>query len=151
MSHASTHASASTVRQEGAHTRATPAPRDAAADQLQLLLLLAADWTNNDRTHAAQIAALTLGLSGAQGPPVNVDVPAVTQTGATLFCTMGNWSGEPTAYAYEWHTDGVTNGVTDPSYAIQPDDSGHGLACVVRATNAQGTAAAPMSNTVDIP
>lgn len=126
------------------------APRDAAADQLKLLMLLTADWLNNDRTHAREIAVLAAAMAGAQGPPVNVDVPAVTQTGATLSCTLGNWQGEPTAYAYAWHNDGVANGGIDATYTVVPEDSGHSLACVVTATNAQGSTAAPMSNAVAI-
>lgn len=133
-----------------ASTRAA-ATRDAAADQLRLLMLLTADWLNNDRTHAREIAALAAAMAGAQGPPVNVDVPAVTLTGATAACTMGNWQGEPTEYAYAWHNDGVANGATGATYAVVPEDSGHSLACVVTATNAQGATAAPMSNAVAIP
>jgi hypothetical protein len=82
---------------------------------------------------------------------VNVDVPFVSQTGGTLSCTMGNWTGEPTSYAYAWHNDGVANGAVDATYTVQPDDSGHNLACVVTATNAQGATAAPMSNAIAIP
>jgi hypothetical protein len=139
-------------KKEAPDTRRTraAAPRDAAADQLRLLLLLTADWLNGDRTHAAEIASLLAAMTAAVGPPVNVDVPFVSQTGATLFCTMGNWTGSPTAYAYDWHQDGVTNGATDPTYAVQPDDSGHALACVVTATNALGSTAAPMSNSVAV-
>jgi len=155
MSHAATPAAAPTATSHGAGTakagnaKAATA-RDAAADQLRLLVLLATDWLNGDRTHAADIAALVGSLTAAAGPPVNVDVPAVTQTGATLFCTMGNWTGEPTAYAYAWHSDGVANGATNASYTVQPDDSGHSLACVVTATNALGSTNAPMSNAVTI-
>jgi hypothetical protein len=159
MSHATTknhepaHASGSTAHSTQQATRGTraAAPRDAAADQLRLLLLLAGDWLNNDRTHAAEIAALTAAMVGAQGPPVNVDVPFVSQTGGTLSCTMGNWTGEPTSYAYAWHNDGVANGAVDATYTVQPDDSGHSLACVVTATNALGSTIAPMSNAIAIP
>ena len=145
---------------DAAHTAstATPkagakaaAPRDAAADQLRLLGLLAADWLNNDRTHATEIAALLASLTYAQGPPVNVDVPLASLTGATASCTMGNWQGEPTSYAYAWHNDGVAiAGAADATYTVQPDDSGHSLACVVTATNALGSTAAPMSNAVTV-
>lgn len=148
------HASGSTQQPapSRAGARSTPAPRDAAADQLRLLMLLTADWLNNDRTHAREIAALAAAMAGAQGPPVNVDVPAVTLTGATAACTMGNWSGEPTEYAYVWHRDGVAiEGASGATYAVTPEDSGHSVACVVTATNAQGATAAPMSNAVAIP
>ncbi len=126
------------------------APRDAAADAQKLLLLLVADWLNNDRTHSREIAALAAAMTAASGPPVNVDVPYVSLTGAMASCTMGNWTGEPTSYAYAWHNDGVANGATDATYAVQPDDSGHALACVVTATNAMGSTAAPMSNSVAV-
>jgi len=130
--------------------RATPAPRDAAADQARLLILLATDWLNNDRTHAREIAALVAAQVAAVGPPVNVDVPFVSQAGAMLSCTMGNWLGEPTSYAYAWHQDGVSNSATGATYTVTPGDSGHSLACVVSATNALGTTVAPMSNAVAV-
>jgi hypothetical protein len=124
--------------------------RSAADDQLRLLLLLATDWLNGDRTHSAEIATLTASLAGAQGAPVNVDVPYVSQTGATLFCTMGNWSGEPVSYVYDWHMDGVSNGGAQPTYAVQLDDVGKSATCAVTATNALGSTAAPMSNAVTV-
>jgi len=153
MSHSSTKNERTEHERDTSHrapAARAAAPRDAAADQLRLLLLLATDWLNNDRTHAAEIAALTGAMIGAQGPPVNVDVPLVTQAGATLSCTMGNWTGEPTSYAYAWHNDGVANGGTGAMYSVAPEDSGHNLACVVTATNALGSTNAPMSNAVAI-
>jgi hypothetical protein len=123
--------------------------RDTAVEQTKLLLLLAGDWLNNDRTHSKEIAALVGAMTAAAGPPVNVDVPYVSVAGATASCTMGNWRGEPTEYAYAWQRDGVAiAGATSATYAVKPDDSGHSLACVVSATNALGTTAAPMSNAV---
>lgn len=113
-----------------------------------MVLLLTADWLNNDRTHAQEIRDLLAAIAADLDPPVNVDVPYASQSGATLHCTMGNWDGEPTSYAYAWHTDGAANGATGESYAVQAGDVGHGLACVVTATNALGSTAAPMSNTV---
>jgi hypothetical protein len=129
----------------------TAAPRDTGADQTRLLLLLAGDWLNNDRTHAREIGLLVASLTAAAAPPVNVDVPHVSQTGAVLNCTMGNWNGEPTAYAYAWMADGVANGGTEATYTVKPEDAGHSLACVVTATNAMGSTTAPMSNAVAIP
>ena len=129
----------------------TATPRDTGADQTRLLLLLAGDWLNNDRTHAREIAGLVASLTASAGPPVNVDVPHVQQAGATLTCTMGNWQGEPTDYAYAWMADGVANSATGATYNVKPEDAGHSLACVVTATNAMGSTVAPMSNAVAIP
>jgi hypothetical protein len=162
MSHSSSHKNdhATQSAQSGALTPAPKADakastkgastRSAADDQLKLLLLLSTDWLNGDRTHSAEIGALTASLAGAQSAPVNVDVPYVSQTGATLFCTMGNWSGEPASYAYAWDMDGVAAGGTDPTYAVQPGDVGKSATCAVTATNAQGSTAAPMSNAVTV-
>jgi hypothetical protein len=152
MSHSSSHTShASHLKEDKPAAKTTAAaPRDATADQLRLLLLLSADWLNNDRTHSAEIARLTASLAAAQGPPTNVDVPHAQLTGITASCTMGNWTGEPTSYSYAWHRDGVANGGTDATYTVQPDDSGHSLACVVTATNALGSTVAPMSNAVAV-
>ena len=145
------HAAAEEKTADTRQGRAAAAPRDAAADAQKLLLLLVADWLNNDRTHSAEIAKLAAAMTAAAGPPVNVDVPFASLSGATASCTMGNWTGEPTGYAYAWHRDGVAlDGATSATYAVQPDDSGHSLACVVTATNAMGSTAAPMSNSVAV-
>lgn len=138
-----------------AHTTAAPAPkaatpRDTSADQTKLLLMLAADWLNGDRTHAREIAALLASIHAAQEPPVNVDVPLVIQEGGVLNCTMGNWKNEPAGYAYAWHTDGIANGMGGPTYTVQPTDSGKSIACAVTATNAIGSTTAPMSNAITI-
>jgi hypothetical protein len=150
MSHAATPATS-----HGAGTakagNGKAAARDAAADQLRLLLLLAGDWLNNDRTHSPEIASLVLAMTATSAAPVNIDVPYVSQSGATLSCTMGNWTGEPTGYAYAWQSDGVAiSGAASATYTVKPADSGHSLACVVTATNAAGSTAAPMSNAVTI-
>lgn len=133
-----------------------PAPHDAVRSGQQLLLLLAADWVNNDRTHQEQIARLLADIVSTLGPPVNRDVPLVClmpeASVETLTCTMGNWDGEPFEYEYEWHRDGVSIGAPSQTntHVIAPDDQGHGLACVVAATNHFGAVAAPMSNTVPV-
>ena len=81
-------------------------------------------------------------------PPINVDVPHVQQVGSELTCTMGNWEGEPTGYTYQWQLDGadITGGTA--TLPIMADDVGKTATCVVSATNALGTTAAPPSNGV---
>jgi hypothetical protein len=128
------------------------APRDAAADAQKMLCLLAADWLNNDRTHSAEIASLLASLVTAAGPPTVVDVPLATLNGSQLSCTMGNWTGDPDTYAYAWQSDGVLmDGAASATYSVTPEDSGHSLACVVTATNANGATTAPPSNAVAVP
>jgi hypothetical protein len=85
---------------------------------------------------------------GPSAPPVNIDVPHVTQAGATMSCTMGNWDHEPTSYAYRWQSDGTNIGTNSPTYAVQPADVGTTFTCLVTATNALGSTPAPLSNAV---
>jgi hypothetical protein len=80
--------------------------------------------------------------------PVNRDVPMVSQAGAVLNCTMGNWDGEPTDYAYQWRLDGTDTGDGTATYTSVPADVGKTAICTVSATNAAGTTAAPPSNQV---
>jgi hypothetical protein len=82
---------------------------------------------------------------GAVAPPVNTAVPAVTQTADVLSCTMGTWTGSPTSYAYQWKVDGTDVGTDAPSYTALPADVGSTATCVVTATNANGSTAAPPS------
>ena len=88
----------------------------------------------------------------AAAPPVNVDVPYVEAMGQTASCTMGNWNGEPTSYAYAWQRDGMAiSGATAASYPMVAADSGKAIGCIVTATNSAGSTAAPLSNTITAP
>jgi len=86
----------------------------------------------------------------ATDPPVNVDVPYVGQDGALLACTMGNWEGEPTGYAYQWVGDGLEIGAGEPTYPLTEADVGRVFSCVVTASNAFGETEAPASNEVTV-
>jgi hypothetical protein len=85
-----------------------------------------------------------------QGLPVIIDVPYVTQDGAVLNCTMGNWENEPSSYVYQWQLDGADVGVpVDTStYTVIAEDVGRTATCVVTATNSAGSVVAPVSNSV---
>jgi hypothetical protein len=83
------------------------------------------------------------------GPPTNVDVPYVSAMGAAANCTMGNWKNEPTSYAYAWQRDGIAiSGATSADYTMVAADKGKAIRCIVTATNAAGSTAAPPSNPV---
>jgi hypothetical protein len=88
----------------------------------------------------------------ATAPPVNRDVPQVSGdpiVGGTLACTMGNWdnmSAEPHSYAYQWKSDASNVGVGSANYVAAESDVGKTITCVVTATNALGSTAAPPSN-----
>jgi hypothetical protein len=85
------------------------------------------------------------GGGGGATAPANTTTPAVTQSGTTLSCTQGEWSGEPTSYAYAWKLDGAAAGSDAATYDVQAGDVGKQATCVVTATNAAGSAAAPPS------
>ena len=89
-------------------------------------------------------------VPGPAGPPVNVDVPHVSQSGDTLTCTMGNWTNVPTTYSYVWEIEGVAVGGDTPTYTVTPADVGMTATCTVTASNAQGSATAPPSTEVTI-
>jgi hypothetical protein len=88
-------------------------------------------------------------------PPAVVDNPAVTpvtaNVGDSLNCTMGNWSGEPSAYLYSWLSDATVVVGSAPDYVVADSDAGHSLTCVVTASNVIGSTQAPPSNAVAIP
>jgi hypothetical protein len=78
--------------------------------------------------------------------PINTDVPYVFQEGDLLTCTMGTWTGEPTAYAYQWALNGTATGDGSETLTVTVDDVGRTATCVVSATNDLGTTEAPPSN-----
>jgi len=89
----------------------------------------------------------------ALAPPRNLDVPYLGgdgAVGATLTCTMGNWGGQPTDYAYAWKSDGADVAGSGNSYVVAASDAGHSITCVVTATNAAGSTAAPPSNAIAV-
>ena len=85
------------------------------------------------------------GNGGTAQAPTNTAVPHVQQQGATLTCTMGEWTGEPTSYAYAWQVNGMGVGTDAATYDVQAADVGQTATCTVTATNAAGSAAAPPS------
>jgi hypothetical protein len=99
----------------------------------------------------------TSGLAATEAPAV-VTTPAVTVNGAmagtadigdTLACTMGEWEGEPTAYAYQW-LNGSNEIGTGASYVVAEADAPGSLRCVVTAINGAGATQAPPSNAVAV-
>jgi len=108
-------------------------------------------WANNFRVGASigRTRAALVALE-ATVPPVVIDVPHVSQSGDTLHCTMGNWHGSPTDYAYHWLLDEMDAGTDAPDLPVTPDEVGKTAVCVVTATNAAGSTQAPPSNSVVI-
>jgi hypothetical protein len=112
------------------------------------------DWLNDRAAEGWELITVDSGagyfVRKNQGPE-NVTVPHVSQSGATLNCTMGEWTHDPTSYVYQWYLDGAAVTGTDdtsPDYTVQSADLGKAATCVVTASNAYGTGEAPASNSI---
>jgi hypothetical protein len=118
------------------------APTGGGAPRLWVGIPAAQDFSGN-------VGFLGQATTGEDIAPVNLDVPYVSQTGDTLTCTMGNWTGQPDTYAYAWQLDGVDAGGGTNTYVLAlPDDIGRTATCIVTASNAIGTTEAAPSNGV---
>ena len=98
----------------------------------------------------------SLYVPGPHGtPPELVEKPKVEggdAVGEKLKCTQGVWTGSPTpTYSYEWLREGAPIELqTTNEYTIVTADEGHSLSCKVTATNSEGKAEAPSSNSVHV-
>jgi hypothetical protein len=95
------------------------------------------------------------GLMSASGaitavppPPVANALPVISggsartraYAGQMLSCSSGVWTNQPTAYAYQWSSNGVPlTGATAATYSVAPGELGASLSCGVVATNAGGS------------
>jgi hypothetical protein len=74
------------------------------------------------------------------GRPVVLSLPDVTGTlavGQTVACPTGDWTGNPSAYAYQWTSNGADiPGATSATYKLTQDEGAKFLACRVAASNA---------------
>ena len=97
-----------------------------------------------------------LGVKGK--PPKNLVAPELSGASGTLHvgesvtCVRGEWEAAPKpTFAYKWLRGGVeVASATASVYTVAEADRGHSLACVVTATNSEGTAPAT-SQPVHIP
>jgi len=107
-----------------------------------------------DKPAGDNVTEVTYSGPVAPPAPVCIDTPYVggsASIGGGLTCTMGNWGNEPTSYAYQWQSNGVDVGDGTSQYIVVDIDAGHDIVCVVTATNAGGSTAAPPSNVITIP
>ena len=61
---------------------------------------------------------------------------------------MGNWTGEPTSYVYQWQMGGTDIPGDGATLPVTSADVGNSVTCTVTASNAAGSTAAPPSNAV---
>ena len=105
-----------------------------------------AAFTPDEAARLGELGVTGEGAGAPTAPPVNVDVPHVSQAGDVLTCTMGNWQGTPSSYAYQWQLDGVDVGADADTITVTAADAGKTATCVVTATNDLGSTAAPPSS-----
>jgi hypothetical protein len=100
---------------------------------------------------ASNAAGSGSATTSAVGPvlsaaPANSTSPVVSGTGTsgqTLTTTNGTWTNLPTAYAYQWQSDGVDiPGETASTHLLTVGDVGTTITCVVTASNIYGNASA---------
>jgi hypothetical protein len=87
-----------------------------------------------------------LAAPASSGPPIVSGSPV---EGQTLSTSAGSWSGDPTAFAYQWEDCNTSGeacsniaGATASSYRLAAADVGHRLRAAVTATNTAGSAKA---------
>jgi hypothetical protein len=92
-------------------------------------------------------------------PPRDTLAPVITgasglaraYAGDLLSCSNGTWANAPTAYAYQWASDGSpVPGASAQSYAVPLSRVGDELTCAVSASNAGGSAPAAVSAVVAV-
>ncbi|WP_316228367.1 MULTISPECIES: hypothetical protein [unclassified Bradyrhizobium] len=97
--------------------------------------------TNSQGNATATTASFTVGTV-----PANTAAPAIggsSLVGSTLTASQGTWSGVPTAYAYQWKSNGTSiPGATAATYVTQVGDLGNSITCTVTASNGWGSASA---------
>jgi hypothetical protein len=137
-----------------AAARARPIDQAEMDERAERSAMIARNHQEAAQAIADAVAELRTAVATApDAPPTVVDVPYVggdAAVGGTLTCTMGNWTGEPTSYAYRWQRDGADVATSTPAYVVDAADVGHSITCVVTATNARGSTEAPPSNAVAV-
>ena len=117
--------------------------------------------TNADGSGAAESnQTATIAAGGATTGPKNTAPPTISGTakvGQTLTATEGSWTGNPTAYGYQWQRCNVdaptcvaVPTATAKTYAVRLADLGYRLRVAVTARNAKGAATATSAITAPV-
>lgn len=117
---------------------------------------------------ASGLLTASSSITSLPPPPVNSAPPTISvnsapptiggESGAgaafpgdTLTCSNGTWSGSPSAFMYQWDSDGsALPGATTQSYLASQDELGDALSCTVAAANAGGGGSPAASATIAV-
>lgn len=104
---------------------------------------------------AAGSGAAEAGTAGIRAAPVNLTSPTISgkaREGQTLSASQGEWSGDPTAFFYQWlrcDSSGANcvaiSGASEPTYLLVAADVGSRLRVEVVAANGDGASPARRS------
>jgi hypothetical protein len=92
-------------------------------------------------------------------PPVDNAAPVISggsararaYAGQTLACSNGVWANQPTAYTYQWSSDGAPlAGATAATYTVLAGELGDTLSCSIVASNAGGSGPSAVSVAVAV-
>jgi hypothetical protein len=118
--------------------------------------------TNADGSGTAESAATSaVAAATPSAAPKNTDRPIVSGTpevGQALTADEGSWTGNPTAFAFQWQHCDADNivactdivGATGKTYTLRASDLGYRLRVKVTARNAKGSATATSAVTAVI-
>lgn len=86
-------------------------------------------------------------------PPVNIEAPLLSGTGAvesTVTCSSGVWTGSPTpTYTYIFYVDGIEEqNSSSNEFFVHETYDGLTITAEVTATNTEGSATEPASNSI---
>lgn len=106
-----------------------------------------------DRSYEVEYAAdpgrVRLHVPGGTPPPADgvPALPEAAQSGDDVACDPGTWTGDPTAFEFEWLRNGTAiAGATAADYTIVDADVGQVIRCRVVARNDGGAGPAALSN-----
>ena len=118
-----------------------------------LVLLVTAQGTGGTASAASPpTVAIGSGGTGSATQPVATTLPSFSgdmTAGQQLSASVGEWSGSPTSFAYQWRrcdptgaTCGAIAGAVSSTYVLSPGDIGSTVSLVVTATGPGGSQAA---------
>lgn len=100
---------------------------------------------NAEATVLATSPRVVVAPAPGTAPPARASAGAISgeaETGETLTCEKGSWSGSPT-FDYQWLRDGAPiGGATSDEYTLTESDQSSAIQCQLSATNAGGTVVA---------
>ncbi len=108
---------------------------------------------------AATLAVASGGTTGSTAPQATAlpSIQGTLQAGQTLTAQVGNWTGSPASFAYQWRrcdpaggACAAIEGAGSQTYTLTPDDIGSTLSLVVTATGRGGSGSAVAPTTAAV-